>query len=171
MSAAQSAHYLVDKDGKMHPADVWSLVESSNPTRIDRWEIPTRWRVQYRPCPTVEGMTYWAVLGPGAVMPVARFRTWREALVEADRLARTREVVLPRPSADGYITTADEQIALEGTGYDHNTRTRAWVEEPDTIGLAIGDCDHYMTTEGAHSIALALAALAALAEQERSCEK
>lgn len=39
----------------------------------------------------------------------------------------------------------------------------AWIEEPGTIGLAIGDCDHYMTTDGAHSIALALLALA---EQE-----
>lgn len=102
MSAAQSAHYLVDKDGKMHPTDVWTLAESSNPTLIDRWEIPTRWRVKYRPCPTFEGMTYWAVLAPGAVMPVARFRTWREAQDYADRMARTREYVLPRPDSTWF---------------------------------------------------------------------
>ena len=95
------------------------------------------------------------------------FPTWREAVDYADRMARTREVVLPRPSADGYITTADEQIALEGTGYDHNTHTRAWIEEPGTIGLSTGDSDHYMTTDGAHSIALALLALA---EEEGSNE-
>lgn len=96
--------------------------------------------------------------------PLARgFRTWREAMDYADRLARTREYVLPRPSVDGYITTADEQIAMENTYCEHTTHTRAWIEEPGTIGLAIGDCDHYMTTDGAHSIALALAALA---EQE-----
>ena len=107
MSATQSAHYLVDKDGKVHPADVWSLVESSKPTRIDRWEIPTRWRVQYRPCPTFEGMTYWAVLAPGAVMPVARFVTHAEALDYADRQARTVEVVLPRITDDREEGVAD----------------------------------------------------------------
>lgn len=67
---------------------------------------PGRWRVQCRPCPTFEGMTYWAVLGPGAVMPVARFRTWREALDYADRMARTREVVLPRLRPHGELTVS-----------------------------------------------------------------
>lgn len=87
------------------------------------------------------------------------FYSWREAMVEADHLARTREYVLPRLNKSGYIATTDEQTAMEGTGYDHTAKTVAWLEEPGTIGLAIGDCDHYMTTEGAHSIALALAAL------------
>ena len=111
----------------------------------------------------VPGFEYpWWATWDGQLKPKV-FPTWRDAMECADKQARTRDVVLPRPSADGYITTADEQIALEGTGYDHNTHTRAWVEEPGTIGLAIGDCDHYMTADGAHSIALALAALA---EQE-----
>lgn len=92
------------------------------------------------------------------------FYSWREALVEADRMARTREYVLPRPDEDSYIETIDEQIAWEGTAIEYNIKTGAWVEEPGTIGLAIGDCDHYMTTDGALSIALALAACV---EQER----
>lgn len=111
----------------------------------------------------VPGFEYpWWATWDGQLKPKV-FPTWRDAMECADKQARTRDVVLPRRSADGYITTADVQIALVGTGYDHNTHTRAWIEEPGTIGLAIGDCDHYMTTEGAHSIALALAALA---EQE-----
>ncbi|MGV0434204.1 hypothetical protein ACUY3H_04475 [Corynebacterium ureicelerivorans] len=99
-------------------------------------------------------------------LPSELFPTWRMAVDYADRMARTREYVLPRPNKNGYVYTTDEQIALENTGYDHNTHTRAWIEEPDTIGLAIGDCDHYMTTDGAHSIALALAALTEQEEPE-----
>lgn len=91
------------------------------------------------------------------------FDTHAEALAYADRKARTREYVLPRPDEDSYIETIDEQIAWEGTASECNIKTGAWVEEPGTIGLAIGDCDHYMTTDGARSIALALLALA---EQE-----
>ena len=118
---------------------------------------PGRWRV-VRSRASRHGLR-WYVERRGC-HGIVSFPTWREAQDYADRMARTREYVLPRPSADGYITTTDEQIALEGTGYDHNTHTRAWIEEPGTIGLAIGDCDHYMTTDGAHSIALALLALA-----------
>lgn len=88
------------------------------------------------------------------------FFTWREALDYADRLARTRELVLPRPNKYGYITTTDEQIAWENTEIENTVKTLVWIEEPGTIGLAIGDCDHYMDTDGAYSIALALAALA-----------
>ena len=45
--------------------------------------------------------------------PLARgFRKWQDALAYADRMTRTREVVLPRPDKDDYITTADEQVAL-----------------------------------------------------------
>lgn len=34
------------------------------------------------------------------------FYSWREALVEADRLARTREVVLPRLAPHGELTVS-----------------------------------------------------------------
>ena len=96
--------------------------------------------------------------------PRARaFRTWREAQYYADRQARTREYVLPRPDKDGDIATTDEQIAWENTEFESNVVSVAWIEEPGTIGLSIGNSDHYMTTDGAHSIGLALLALA---EQE-----
>ena len=87
------------------------------------------------------------------------FDTHAEALAYADRMARTREYTLPRPDKDGYITTTDEQIAWENTEFESTIKTFAWIEEPGTIGLSIGNSDHYMTTDGAHSIALALAAL------------
>lgn len=118
---------------------------------MSRWKVRREWR------DTLESYSWVAIWPSGLSGDV--FPTWREAMDYADRMARTREYVLPRPSADGYITTTDEQIALEGTGYDRYTHTYAWIEEPDTIGLAIGDSNHYMTTDGAHSIALALAAL------------
>ena len=91
------------------------------------------------------------------------FFSWAEAMVWADELSRTREYVLPRPDKDGYITTTDEQIAWENTEFESTIKTFAWIEEPGTIGLSIGNSDHYMTTDGAHSIGLALLALA---EQE-----
>lgn len=93
----------------------------------------------------------------------ATFFSWAEAMEWADELSRTREYVLPRPDKDGYITTTDEQIAWENTEFESTIKTFAWIEEPGTIGLSIGNSDHYMTTDGAHSIGLALLALA---EQE-----
>ena len=91
------------------------------------------------------------------------FFTWAEAMVWADELFRTREYVLPRPDKDGYITTTDEQIAWENTEFESTIKTFAWIEESGTIGLSIGNSDHYMTADGANSIGLALLALA---EQE-----
>lgn len=87
------------------------------------------------------------------------FPTWREAQDYADRMARTREYVLPRPDKDGDIATTDEQVAWENTEFERTVVSVAWIEEPGTIGLSTGDSDHYMTTDGALSIALALAAL------------
>mgnify|MGYP006913878055 CR=1 FL=1 len=98
-------------------------------------------------------------------LPAELFPTWREAQDYADRRARTREYVLPRPDKDGYITTTDEQVAWENTEFERNVVSVAWIEEPGTIGLSTGDSDHYMTTDGALSIALALAALAEQEEQ------
>lgn len=111
----------------------------------------------------VPGFEYpWWATWDGQLKPKV-FPTWRDAMECACKQARRREYVLPLPDKDGYITTTDEQTAMEGTEIEHTAKTLVWVEEPGTIGLAIGDCDHYMTTDGAHSIALALAALA---EQE-----
>ena len=93
------------------------------------------------------------------------FRTWREAQEYADRMARTREYVLPRPDKDGDIATTDEHVAWENTEFERTVVSVAWIEEPGTIGLSTGHCDHYMTTDGALSIALALAACA---ERERA---
>lgn len=91
------------------------------------------------------------------------FPTWREAVDYADRMARTREYVLPRPDKDGDIATTDEQVAWENTEFERTVVSVAWIEEPGTIGLSTGDSDHYMTVDGARSVALALLALA---EQE-----
>lgn len=116
-----------------------------------------RWLVR-QASRTAWGGTWYKVYDPSGNCR-ALYADFRAAVLEADRQARTREYVLPRLNKSGYIATTDEQTAMEGTGYDHTAKTVAWVEEPGTIGLAIGDCDHYMTTEGAHSVALALAAL------------
>lgn len=99
MSTAQSAHYIVDESGALHDGNTWGMGNTG------RWGIPNRWRVQSGLVLTFQGVTRWNVLAPGAVLPVARFATWREAMDYADRMARTREVVLPRPqlNEDGKV--------------------------------------------------------------------
>lgn len=86
--------------------------------------------------------------------------THAEALTHADRMARTREVVLPRPDRNGCISTTDKQIAMEGTEFEHTVHTDAWIEEPSAIGLGICDSDYFMNPDGARSLGLALLALA-----------
>ena len=93
MSVTQSAHYIVDESGALHDGNTWGMGNTG------RWGIPNRWRVQSGLVLTFQGVTRWNVLAPGAVLPVARFATWREAMDYADRMARTREVVLPRPNS------------------------------------------------------------------------
>lgn len=128
---------------------------------------PGRWRVLRARGLSKSERAWWYVDREGCYGSMC-FHTWREAQDYADRMARTREYVLPRPDKDGYITTTDEQIAWENTEFERTVVSVAWIEEPGTIGLSTGDSDHYMTTDGAHSIALALAALA---EQDKQCEK
>lgn len=125
---------------------------------------PGRWRVTWARGLPQTVRNKW-VVSRGNCAGSVQFATWREAMAYADRMARTREYVLPRTDEYGYITTMDEQVVWENTEIESTVKTLAWVEEPDTIGLSIGNCDHYMTTDGAHSIALALAALA---EQEKA---
>lgn len=117
----------------------------------------SRWKVTRAQAPTSSGKIWQAWEGDQRRKVL---RTWREALDYADRMARTREYVLPRPDKDGDIATADEQVAWENTEFERTVVSVAWIEEPGTIGLSTGDSDHYMTTDGALSIALALAALA-----------
>ena len=99
MSATQSAHYIVDESGALHDGNTWGMGNT------DRG-IPNRWRVQHGFVPTFQGVMRWKVLAPGAVLPVARFATWREAQDYADRMARTREVVLPRLAPRGEVTVS-----------------------------------------------------------------
>ena len=124
----------------------------------------SRWKVVMQTYPPECGLfgargKTWEVFTPDRTF-AARFRTHAEALAYADRRARTREYVLPRPDKDGDIATADEQVAWENTEFESNFASVAWIEEPGTIGLSTASGDHYMTTDGALSIALALAALA-----------
>lgn len=122
---------------------------------------PGRWRVM-RVRGLAESERAWWYVYRERSHGMVSFPTWREALAYADRMARTVEIVLPRPDKYGYIDIDPEQIEMEST--DRSRVAFAWLDDPETIGLHIGDCDHYMTTDGAHSIALALAALA---EQEK----
>lgn len=124
--------------------------------RVYKSTITGRWNITHYPTNNRQDTIAWSR------------NTHAEALAYADCMARTRTYVLPRPDKDGYVETTDEQIAWENTEFERTVVSVAWIEEPGTICLSTGDSDHYMTTDGAHSIALALAALA---EQERSCEK
>lgn len=119
---------------------------------------PGRWRV-VRTRGIRPPWSSWCVDREGCHGMVS-FSTWREAQDYADRMARAREVVLPRPDKDGDIATTDEHVAWEGTEFERTVVSVAWIEEPGTIGLSTGDSDHYMTVDGARSVALALLALA-----------
>lgn len=100
MSVTQSAHYIVDESGQMNDGNTWGMGNTG------RWGIPNRWRVQSGLVLTFQGVTRWNVLAPGAVLPVARFATWREAMDYADRMARTREYVLPRVAPQGEVSVS-----------------------------------------------------------------
>lgn len=162
MSVTQSAHYIVDESGQLHDGNTWGMGNT------DRWGIPNRWRVQHGFVPTFRGVMRWKVLAPGAVLPVARFGTWREALDYADRMARTREVVLPRPqlNEDGRV----EFDFTEWSGLDY------WPEWPDgaiydrRTGPNQPAYDASVIIPREHWKPLALA-LAALTEQEESCRE
>lgn len=129
---------------------------------MSRWAVRQNllrdgWGV-YRVSPDGVSGVLWERISPW-------FDTWREAMDHADRKARTREYVLPRPDERGYIATTDKQTSMEGTILEHAARTAAWIEDPGTIGVVIGDGDYYMTPDGARSLGLALLALA---EKERA---
>lgn len=60
----------------------------------------SRWRVDRRTLPYA---VIWVACCDGKK---GTFRTWREALDYADRMARTREVVLPRLRPHGELTVS-----------------------------------------------------------------
>lgn len=80
----------------------------------------SRWKVIFRLCSSWERMTSWAVYAPGGVFPIATFPTWREALAFADRMARTREYVLPRPNFEDEVA---ERTAL---GHMKYRKVKGW---------------------------------------------
>ena len=122
-----------------------------------------RWLVR-QASRTTWGGTWYKVYDPSGNCR-ALYADFQAAVLEADRMARTREYVLPRPDKDGDTVTTDEHVAWENTEFESNFASVAWIEEPGTIGLSTASGDHYMTTDGALSIALALAACA---ERERA---
>lgn len=61
---------------------------------MSRWEVRREWR------DTLEGYS-WVAIWPSSLSGDVFF-TWREALDYADRMARTREYVLPRPNSTWF---------------------------------------------------------------------
>lgn len=132
MSVTQSAHYIVDESGQLHDGNTWGMGNT------DRWRIPNRWRVQHGFVPTFRGVMRWKVLAPGAVLPVARFATWREAMEYADRMARTREVVLPR----NHDLKKSVHKDINGDLYANYGSASYWVQDnwnkgPKPLALAL----------------------------------
>lgn len=96
------------------------------------------------------------------------FHTWREAQDYADRMARTRQVVLPRPqlNKDGKIEFDFTEWA--GLDYEPALGDKAVYELRTGPGPRFGERDVLIPREHWRPLA---AALWALAEQEESCEK
>lgn len=63
----------------------------------------SRWKVDRRNLPYPKGAVLWAACCDGKKR---LFPTWREAQDYADRMARTREVVLPRLRPQGEVTVS-----------------------------------------------------------------
>lgn len=63
----------------------------------------SRWKVDRRNLPYPKGAVIWAACCDGKKR---LFPTWREAQDYADRMARTREVVLPRLRPHGELTVS-----------------------------------------------------------------
>lgn len=61
---------------------------------MSRWKVRREWR------DTLDGYS-WVALRPSGLYGDV-FPTWREAMDYADRMARTREVVLPRPDSTWF---------------------------------------------------------------------
>lgn len=118
---------------------------------------PGRWRV--RPWRGVKSPYTWYVKRENCYGS-AHFHTWEEAQEYADRMARTREVVLPRPDRprDGQ----PEFDFDKESGLDYNTPRTAVYEGALDLEYC---CDTAVLIPREHWRPLA-AALWALAEQE-----
>lgn len=98
MSTAQSAHWIVGSSGTWYPADMrdkhLARSRGRRPEPIPGIK-PGRWRVvRARGLPASE-RAWWYVERENCAESMW-FPTWEEAQDYADRMARTREVVLPR---------------------------------------------------------------------------
>lgn len=120
---------------------------------------PGRWRVlRARGLP--ESVQAWWYVDRENCHGSMSFPTWREAQDWADRMARTREVVLPRPTR--LLNGRPEFDFDEESGLDYNTPRTAIYE--GALDLDYG-CDTAVLIPREHWRPLA-AALWALAEQE-----
>ena len=108
MSVTQSAHYIVDESGQMNDWKTWSLGNNNARMIGRRPEVvpgvePGKWRV-VRSRVSRYGLR-WYVERRGC-HGIVSFPTWREAMDYADRMARTREYVLPRVAPQGEVSVS-----------------------------------------------------------------
>ena len=78
----------------------------------------SRWKVDRRVLPYPQGAVIWAACCDGEKRT---FLTWREAFTFADKQARTREVVLPRPQLN-----EDGCVEFDFTEWSGLNYTSAW---------------------------------------------
>lgn len=90
-------------------------------------KTPGRWRV--RAFCGVDRPNTWYVERENCG-GAAQFPTWREALAYADKQARTREVVLPRPNFEDEL---GERTALSATQY---RRVKGWMFPQHQVAIA-----------------------------------
>lgn len=110
-----------------------------------------RWKVDRRNLPYPKGAVIWVACCDGKK---GTFRTWREALDYAGRMARTREVVLPRITESKAMIPGALGISLE-SGRTWDGKRNTWVR--DGVSMV------YVASYDLRPLALALLALA---EQE-----
>lgn len=125
---------------------------------------PGRWRVM-RVRGLAESERAWWYVYRERSHGMVSFPTWREAQDYADRMARTREYVLPRFTFDAL----DNWKTVPGT---QNVFLGLYYREAPVIGeveyeLGVTDCETtYLNPRDARPLALALLALAEQEEHE-----
>ena len=118
---------------------------------MSRWKVRREWQ------DTLDAYS-WVALRPSGLSGDV-FRTWREAQDYADRMARTRQVVLPRPDSTWFGRPVWE--LGDGVNVHQSIADQGMTITADYPSIAIPN----------HKRRELALALLALAEQERSCEK
>ncbi len=107
------------------------------------------------------GFGFWEVYAPHMIWPEAHFRTMAEAVDYADRRAREKTIVLPRPTVNETDGVAFDFTKGSGLDYRHCMDDIALYERGKTFGM-----DYLIPRAHWRPLGLALLALAEMKDRD-----